>query len=222
MEIEPDDPAEGEKAQGKYEALLALYPRDRAAEMMRAYYESLPPQDGVILEGMSAEELETSLEDMCDGAADASPEELAAIEQMKQGFRDMRGKKLSDLPEPTPEEDAEFYAEQADTAIVQILNGWINTLWRMKDPKHPVDPPLLTATLEPVTPILWGGKTWQEMVAPVTGLTTEQVAELHAAFAAKLRRLIDAEPNGYVLWSEEFVIRKETSPRTYYWLTSRP
>ena len=93
MEIEPDDPAEGERAVTRYQALIALYPRDLVLGMIQAYYEALPPVDDVMLPGMSAEELEAEMSKEFAVPDDTPPEALAELEQLKQGFRDIRGKK---------------------------------------------------------------------------------------------------------------------------------
>jgi hypothetical protein len=130
MEITPDDPTEGEKARSKYEFLLTLYPRDLAREMVKAYIDAIPPpdEDVVMLPGTTAEELEEEMREDFKDLEGASPEELAELEKMKQAFRDIRGKKLSELPKPTPEEEAVNLEEEVDTAIGNVLSSWMNTL----------------------------------------------------------------------------------------------
>jgi hypothetical protein len=70
----------------------------------------------------------------------------------------------------------------------------------------------LTETLEPVVPIRFGSATpnmtWQEAPCNSIAMTPEQVGKLHEAFAQNLLKLVDASPGGYVLWSKEFVVKK--------------
>ncbi len=191
-EIEPDDPAEGEAEVARFEALLGLYPLDRASEITKAYFEALPPNDGVFLPETSAEELEAEMADAFALPDDASDEDRAEVEQMKQGFRQIRGKKVSEI-ETTPEEDAQFYAEEALTGLRQLFSGWAQTLYLWE--KQEGAGARLTDTFEPTGPIrAFGGKTWQEIAGTPTPFTADEIAELHAVFAAKLRAAIDADP----------------------------
>ncbi len=216
-------PAKVKKAQERYAELAALYPRDLACEMVKAYMVDLPsPDDAVFLPGTNTEELEAEMQESFEDLEGASPEELAELERMKQGFRDIRGKKLSDLPGPTPEQDAAELEEEVDTAITNVLSSWLQTLHIYRKQQHnpPVDL-LLTDTLEPVIPISFGShmrlvmSSWREAPCNSVMLTPEQVGKLHEAFVAKLRPLIDAAPDGYVLWNEEFVIRKDLTQGRY-------
>ncbi len=201
----------------KTEVLLALYPRDLAREMVKEYSAALPPpEDPVILPGMTVEELEKQLAELIPVTQDLSPEELVEAEKIKQSFRDVRGKKVSELPPPTPEEEAAEIEEEVDMAIANVLGAWINTLYEAWSQQ--LTPAsfgiMLTETLEPVTPINLSykslGMTWQKVVCEsFISLTPEQVGKLHEAFAANLRPLIDAAPEGYVILSNEFYIRKD-------------
>lgn len=215
-------PAKVKKMQERYAELEALYPRDLAREMVKAYMDAIPPlEDAVILPGMNEDELEADmaqLEDREEFAA-AIPEQLAEYEKMKQGFRDIHGKKWSELPPLTPEEDAAYLEEEVDNAITEVLLAWANTLHTSRKELGGADGVgiSLADTFEPVISIRFGTgskKTWWQVPCRNTMLTPEQVGKLHEAFAEKLRPLVDAAlPNGYVLW-DEFVIRKEA--RGYY------
>jgi hypothetical protein len=207
-------PAKVKKAQARYAELEALYSRDLAREMVKACMDAIPPpEDAVMLPGTSAEELEAEMKEGYGDLLGASPDQLAELEKMKQMFRDIRGKKLSELPGPTPEEDAAHLEEEVDTAIGNVLSAWINTLHIARMQQG--DPPLgilLTDTLEPVIPISFGTEsemTWQEAPCNSIAMTPEQVGKLHEAFAAQLRPFIDAAPEGYTLWNEKFVVKKD-------------
>lgn len=149
MEIPPDDPAEAEKERSRYETLLALYPRERAREMIKAYLDAEPVDDSVILPDTSAEELEAEMSTLDEGLDGADPQMRTEVEAMKQLFRDAFG--------------------EADGC----------------------------------------GKDWLEAVCVSVALTPEQARELQASWAASLRTRIDAATDGYVLWSDDFVIRKD-------------
>ncbi|TSC84656.1 MAG: hypothetical protein G01um101413_40 [Parcubacteria group bacterium Gr01-1014_13] len=205
-------PATVRKAQARYAKLEALYPRDFVREMVKAYTDALPPpDDAVFLPDTSPEELEAEMKEDPEDLAAASPDELAENEKMKQLFRDLRGKKLSELPEPTPEEDAAHLEEEVDTAIANVLSAWLSTLHiAQKQSDHPFGVEL-NHTLEPVVPIRFGANpemTWQEAPCNSISMTPEQVGKLHEAFADKLRLLIDAAPpwEGYVVSGKDLVI----------------
>jgi hypothetical protein len=75
----------------------------------------------------------------------------------------------------------------------------------------------LTEELDAVPPVLVGafgdadavGTHWLEAVCVSIALTAEQARELQALWASALRPLVDAEQDGYVLWSDEFIIKKD-------------
>lgn len=214
MEPTPNDPAEGKKEQTWFEVLLALYPRDLAREMVKTFFYAVPIDDKVMMPDMSAEELEVELaksfDDVDADAKDANVKKLAEIEQIKQLFRDVRGKRLSEISPPTPEEDAAYIEAEVETAIAEVLKSWINMLYAAR--KHAGgDDVRLTELLDHPTPIprRFSRLTWQEEPCNSIALTPEQVGKLHEAFVAKLRPLIDAAPEGYVLLSEKLVIKKD-------------
>jgi hypothetical protein len=204
----------------RYAELGALYPRDLVREMVKAYMDAMPlPEDAVLLPGTSEEELEVEMVKDLDpeDLAAASPDELVEHEKMKQLFRDIRGKKLSELPGSTPEEDASYLEEEVDTAIANVLSAWINTLHiARKQSDHPLGVVELTHTLEPVVPIRFGTNsemTWQEAPCNSVMLTPEQVSKLHEVFVEKLRPLIDAAPpfEGYAVLGKDLVIYRWAS-----------
>lgn len=224
MELEPDDPAEGEKARTRWEALLALYPRERAREMVQAYLDALPVDDAVILPDTSAEELEAEMATLDGDLEDAPPEALAEIDAFKQLFRDARGKRPSELPQPKPEELAEEIEREAETAVAQLTSGWINMLYFASDRASGADVVLTGDLLEATPPVMLGmsakdGVHWLEAVCVSIALTHEQARELQALWVSNLRSLLDAAPDGYVLWDEKYVIKKDVRG---YVLTTAP
>lgn len=218
------DPAKVKKAQTRQEALLVLYPRDLVREMVKLCMDAelLPFEDLVILPNTSAEQLEAELAKDFKNLEGVSPDELAEFEKMNDSLRKVRGKKISELPGQSLTEEL-FVAEieeETETVIASVLNAWMQTLsiYRKQNHNPPLDL-LLTDTLEPAVPIRFGKTpeiTWQEAPCNSIMLTPEQVGKLHEAFAAKLRPLIDAAgPDGYVLWNEEFVIKKDVTQNRY-------
>lgn len=216
MEIEPDDPAEAEKEPARHAALMALYPRDRAREMVKAYLDALPVDDAVFLPDTSPEELEAEMASLDEGLQDAEPGIQDEVEAMKQLFRDVRGKRLSELPPLTPEEAAEELDGETETAIAQLMSSWFNMLWVARERAGGAEVPL-TDGLEAIPPVTVGafgdaedgGTPWLEAVCAGIALSPEQARELQTLWAAALRPLIDAAPDGYILWSDEYVIGKD-------------
>lgn len=216
MDIRPDDPTEDEKARTRYESLVALYPRDRAREMVRACLDAMTfDEDPVFMEGVTDAELDGFLSELAGPLEGATPEQLAEMEGAKQAFSDMRGKKLSELPPPTPEQDAAYVEGETETAVRQMTSAWIQMLWTARDRAGSGAVLLTEELLEATPPVLVGrsspegGTHWLEACSVSVALSPGDARELQAAWAARLRPLIDASPDGYVLWSDEFVIKKE-------------
>lgn len=212
METGPDDPTEGEKAATRYETLLALYPRDRAREMIKAYLDTLPVDDAVFLPDTSPEQLEAEMAELDEAFEDADPQVQAELDSMKQLFRDVRGKRPSELPQPTPEEEAEELEREVETAIAQMTSAWINMLYVVRSHAGGGEVLLTEELLETDPPFTFDapdeGVHWLEACCNSIALSPEQARELQALWASKLRPLIDAAPEGYVLWGDEFVIKK--------------
>lgn len=214
MTIEPDDPTEGEKARTRWQELEALYPRARAKEMVKAYIAALPLDDAVILPETSAEQLEAEMAGMDDGLEDAPPEALAELEAMKQLFRDVRGKRPSELPPPTPEELDEEAERETEHAIAQLTSGWISMLHLARRRAGGAEVVLSDDLLDAFR----GGTHWLEAQCNSSMLSPDQARELQAAWASNLKPLIDAAPGGYALWNDEFMIKKDA--RGYVLLAS--
>ena len=181
------------------ETLRMLYPRDLARTLIQAFNDAQPQDDGVLLGGVTPEELEQLF--VGDDTESASSEETAEMQRMKQSLRDNLGKKIVDIP-GTPEADAEFLEKEIDTAISVVLSSWFSMLHIALTLANS-QTVRLTERLEPVTPILLNKRqprlTWQEASSNGISLTSEAVDQLYEAFVQRLRPLVDAAPNGLLL-----------------------
>jgi hypothetical protein len=205
------DPTKAAEARRRYEHLQTLFPRGRIRAWIEENIAAMPPDETVILPGMSAEELEAEMEEVLALPPDAPPDVAAELAKMKQLFRDTRGKKISELP-VSPEALVAEYEEETETAIAGILSAWMNVLHFARKHSPPGSAVRLSETLEPVTSVRFGhaGTTsWVEMACTNTALTPIQATAAHAEFASRLRPLIDGAPDGYVLWDDEHVIARD-------------
>lgn len=168
-----------------HDNLFALYNRPLVLRMTKAVLDTdkMTGMDTVFLPGMTLEEFDNDAKGMIDIGHVPTVEEENFFNQM----RSMVGKKLSDLPQLTAEEEQEYLDSETDIAISHLLASWISLLGVAAHKGHLK----LSDLLVPIEPIKYSWSDtpidWMESICVSIALTKEQVAEVHAEFVATLK-----------------------------------
>lgn len=192
--------------QVKITALKLLFPMDRCRELIKLALDAdeakLLAEDTVFVPALSPEDMK-KLND---------PKTPKAARELIKLIEPFAGKKVSELPQPTAEQAAEFLEDEVLTATDCIVTSWLNVLYEAQ--VESLDKPvrLDSSLLPPPELAQYDGVGWDEWLTSSLMLTVEQIRELMALYAAKIMPIFDLmianNPNGFNL-TENLFIRKD-------------
>ena len=226
--VSPDliaDPTEKvERSRERMEVLSNLVPRDLVRRMLTENWDAPIPEehDAVFFPDLDESELdlfpELSEVDRSQLSEEES-EELGEIEDFKDFIRENAGKKLSELPEATPEQKEESINENVEVVARCLSIAWVSQIvHEMRDSslqRMILDDSFLPAHELSEAEKEHGHTTWLGYIEHMTMmyLEEEQVSELMKAFADALKAEVDKSDDGLEIPQGHFV---KKSGQGYY------
>lgn len=218
LKIRGRTPAMIALAEKRMEALESLFPMDHCRELVKL---ALVQQDAQFAAGDPVVFPELAEEDLQKAQAELQNPNMS--DEEKQGIQTLLsffGKRVSELPPLTAEEEAERLEDEVNTAAGNIVRAWLNALHfaRGESGDKPVRldssllPPSELTRCNGFGELDKNGYDWAEWLTNSLVLTAEQIRELMALFATRLIVVFDAtlanKPNGIEL-TEDILVRKD-------------
>ena len=189
-------------------ALKSLFPTQDCREMIRQTLSEesaeLTAEDPVLIPEFGEQDLAKVQTDL------DNPDIPDEAKKEMQTLLSLAGKRMSELSQLTPEQEAEYLEDQVLTASDIIVTGWLNALYeaRLESKDKPVR--LDGSLLPPPELTMLEGVNWdEELLNSPLALTLEQIRELMALYAVKLilvfNLMIANNPKGFKIHEDVFI-----------------
>lgn len=183
--------------------LESVFPVDHCRELVKfalaEQYAKLLAENPVLYSPLDPEIIK-GLED---------PEIPEEVRERLEELVSLAGRRVSDFPKPTQEEEDKEIEDKVATAVNIIVAGWVNVLHEAQCEVKNNQVRLGNSLLPPPELAQHEGVGWDEWIANSLVLNAKQISELMLLFAIKLTPIFDAmianNPKGFELIDGIFI-----------------